>query len=122
MRQPWRESTRPCSIDSIEQYGVIERFGDARRKYFSFEERTHRHMGEPHSDDPANTCCGNGVCTTRRERASIPLGPRASDAIAGTDRSGVKRRFCRFRRWGLAARKEPGTPVSAVGAPPRHIR
>lgn len=39
-------------IDCIEQYGVVERFGNARRKYFYFEERKYWHMGEPHSDDP----------------------------------------------------------------------
>ncbi len=39
-------------IDCIERYGVIERFGDSRRKYFYFEERKYWHMGEPHSEDP----------------------------------------------------------------------
>lgn len=38
-------------IDCIEQYGVMERFGDSRRKYFYFEERKYWHMGEPHSED-----------------------------------------------------------------------
>jgi hypothetical protein len=38
-------------IDCIERYGVIERFGDSRRKYFYFEERKSWHMGEPHSED-----------------------------------------------------------------------
>lgn len=38
-------------IDCIERYGVIERFGDSRRKYFYFEERKYWHMGEPHSED-----------------------------------------------------------------------
>ncbi len=39
-------------IDCIERYGVIERFGRTRRKYFYFEERKYWHMGEPYSDDP----------------------------------------------------------------------
>jgi hypothetical protein len=39
-------------IDCIERYGVVERFGNSRRKYFYFEERKYWHMGEPHSDDP----------------------------------------------------------------------
>ena len=39
-------------IDCIERYGVIERFGDSRRKYFYFEERKYWHMGEPHSENP----------------------------------------------------------------------
>ena len=39
-------------IDCIERYGVIERFGDSRRKYFYFEERKYWHMGEPQSEDP----------------------------------------------------------------------
>ncbi len=38
-------------IDCIERYGVIERFGVSRRKYFYFEERKYWHMGEPHSED-----------------------------------------------------------------------
>ena len=39
-------------IDCIERYGVIERFGNSRRKYFYFEERTSfSHMGEPQSKD-----------------------------------------------------------------------
>jgi hypothetical protein len=38
-------------IDCIERYGVIERFGDSRRKYFYFEERKYWHMGEPYSED-----------------------------------------------------------------------
>ena len=41
-------------IDCIERYGVIERFGDSRRKYFYFEDRKYWHMGEPHSKDPEN--------------------------------------------------------------------
>ncbi len=39
-------------IDCIERYGVIERFGASRRKYFYFGERKYWHMGEPHSEDP----------------------------------------------------------------------
>jgi len=39
-------------IDCIERYGVIERFGNSRRKYFYFQERKYWHMGEPHSEDP----------------------------------------------------------------------
>jgi len=39
-------------IDCIERYGVIERFGDSRRKYFYFEERKYWHMGEPRSENP----------------------------------------------------------------------
>jgi len=39
-------------IDCIERYGVIERFGSSRRKYFYFEERKYWHMGEPYSEDP----------------------------------------------------------------------
>lgn len=39
-------------IDCIERYGVIERFGNSRRKYFYFEERKYWHMGEPHSENP----------------------------------------------------------------------
>ncbi len=39
-------------IDCIECYGVIERFGTSRRKYFYFEERKYWHMGEPQSEDP----------------------------------------------------------------------
>ena len=39
-------------IDCIEQYGVIERFGDSYRKYFYFGERKYWHMGDPYSDDP----------------------------------------------------------------------
>lgn len=39
-------------IDCIERYGVIERFGNFRRKYFYFQERKYWHMGEPHSEDP----------------------------------------------------------------------
>jgi hypothetical protein len=38
-------------IDCIERYGVIERFGSSRRKYFHFEERKYWHMGEPYSED-----------------------------------------------------------------------
>jgi hypothetical protein len=38
-------------IDCIERYGVIERFGKSRRKYFYFEERKYWHMGDPHSKD-----------------------------------------------------------------------
>ena len=38
-------------IDCIERYGVIERFGNSRRKYFYFEERKYWHMGEPYSED-----------------------------------------------------------------------
>jgi len=39
-------------IECIERYGVIERFGGSRRKYFYFEERKYWHMGDPYSDDP----------------------------------------------------------------------
>lgn len=39
-------------IDLIKQYGIIERFGKSRRKYFYFEERKYWHMGEPNSEDP----------------------------------------------------------------------
>jgi hypothetical protein len=39
-------------IDCIERYGVIERFGNSRRRYFYFEERKYWHMGEPQSEDP----------------------------------------------------------------------
>lgn len=39
-------------IDCIERYGVIERFGNSRRKYFYFQERKYWHMGEPYSEDP----------------------------------------------------------------------
>jgi hypothetical protein len=39
-------------IDCIERYGVIERFGDSRRKYFYFEERKYWHIGAPHSENP----------------------------------------------------------------------
>lgn len=39
-------------IECIEKYGVIERFGDSRRKYFYFEERKYWHMGDPQSEDP----------------------------------------------------------------------
>jgi hypothetical protein len=38
-------------IDCIERYGVVERFGKSRRKYFYFEERKYWHMGEPYSED-----------------------------------------------------------------------
>jgi hypothetical protein len=38
-------------IDCIEQFGIVERFGDSRRKYFYFEERKFWHMGEPQSED-----------------------------------------------------------------------
>jgi hypothetical protein len=41
-------------IDCIERFGVIERFGESRRKYFYFEERKYWHMGEPNSEDPEN--------------------------------------------------------------------
>lgn len=39
-------------IDCIERYGVTERFGNSRRKYFYFEERKYWHMGAPHSENP----------------------------------------------------------------------
>ena len=39
-------------IDCIERYGVVERFGKARRKYFYFQERKYWHMGNPYSEDP----------------------------------------------------------------------
>lgn len=39
-------------IDCIERYGVTERFGKSRRKYFYFEERKYWHMGDPNSEDP----------------------------------------------------------------------
>lgn len=39
-------------IEYIERYGVIERFGKARRKYFYFQERKYWHMGDPYSEDP----------------------------------------------------------------------
>jgi len=39
-------------IDTIEKYGIIQRFGDSYRKYFYFEDRKYWHMGEPDSDDP----------------------------------------------------------------------
>jgi len=38
-------------IDCIERYGVIERFGNDRRKYFYFQERKYWHMGDPYSVD-----------------------------------------------------------------------
>lgn len=38
-------------IDCIERYGVIERFGNDRRKYFYFQERKYWHMGDPYSAD-----------------------------------------------------------------------
>jgi hypothetical protein len=39
-------------IDCIERYGVVERFGTSRRKYFYFGERKYWHMGVPHSENP----------------------------------------------------------------------
>ena len=39
-------------IDCIERYGIAERFGNSRRKYFYFKERRYWHMGEPESEDP----------------------------------------------------------------------
>jgi len=39
-------------IDCIERYGVVERFGKSRRKYFYFEERKYWHMGAPQSENP----------------------------------------------------------------------
>jgi hypothetical protein len=39
-------------IDCIERYGVVERFGTSRRKYFYLKERKYWHMGAPHSDNP----------------------------------------------------------------------
>jgi hypothetical protein len=39
-------------IDCIERYGVVERFGTSRRKYFYFEERKYWHMGAPQSENP----------------------------------------------------------------------
>jgi hypothetical protein len=39
-------------VDCIERYGVVERFGKSRRKYFYFQERKYWHMGDPGSDDP----------------------------------------------------------------------
>ncbi|MFZ5809279.1 MAG: hypothetical protein ACOY16_08350 [Chloroflexota bacterium] len=39
-------------IDCIEHYGIVERFGNVRRKYFYFQERKYWHMGEPYSKDP----------------------------------------------------------------------
>ncbi len=38
-------------IDCIERYGVTERFGNSRRKYFYFEERKYWHMGAPQSEN-----------------------------------------------------------------------
>jgi hypothetical protein len=38
-------------IDCIERYGVIERFGNSRRKYFYLKERKYWHMGEPQAED-----------------------------------------------------------------------
>jgi hypothetical protein len=39
-------------IDCIERYGVVERFGTRRSKYFYFGERKYWHMGDPGSEDP----------------------------------------------------------------------
>ena len=39
-------------VDCIERYGVMERFGNYRSKYFYFQERKYWHMGEPSSEDP----------------------------------------------------------------------
>ncbi|HOT91652.1 MAG TPA: hypothetical protein PLJ78_04840 [Anaerolineae bacterium] len=39
-------------IECIERYGVVERFGKSRRKYFYFQERKYWHMGDPHSENP----------------------------------------------------------------------
>ena len=39
-------------IACIEQYGIVERFGTRRSKYFYFEERKYWHMGHPYSEDP----------------------------------------------------------------------
>ena len=38
-------------IDCIERYGVYERFGNERRRYFYFRDRKYWHMGDPYSDD-----------------------------------------------------------------------
>ena len=39
-------------IECIERYGIVERFGRSRRKYFYFQERKYWHMGDPYSEDP----------------------------------------------------------------------
>lgn len=39
-------------IECIERFGVIERFGKIRRRYFHFEERKSWHMGDPKSSNP----------------------------------------------------------------------
>jgi len=41
-------------IELIERHGEMERFGDARRKYFYFDERKYWHMGNPSSDNEAD--------------------------------------------------------------------
>jgi hypothetical protein len=60
-------------IDCIERYGVIERFGNSRRKYFYFQERKYWHMGEPYSEDPEK--CPNVINRTwvdvRRHAANV---------------------------------------------------
>jgi hypothetical protein len=38
-------------IDCIERQGIIERFGNSRRKYF-YSKRKYWHMGVPHSENP----------------------------------------------------------------------
>ena len=39
-------------IESIERYGITERFGTSMRKYLYFDERKYWHMGTPESDNP----------------------------------------------------------------------
>jgi len=39
-------------VDCIERYGLVERFGTAKRKYFYFQERKYWHMGLPQSEKP----------------------------------------------------------------------
>jgi len=39
-------------IGLIEQYGVVEPFGEYRNKYLYFQDRKYWHMGDPYSENP----------------------------------------------------------------------